>query len=84
MDNAADAKKADKTGVYKVTIDGTETHMRFKEGAFLPDGAEFRDEGDPIVSPLQERQAEIAKATEERAKGAAPENRAKPAAPEHK
>lgn len=76
MDSAADAKKADKTGVYKVTIDGVETHMRFKEGAVLPDGAKYRDAGKPIESPMQEQQESIRDAAEKRAKGAAPENRA--------
>jgi hypothetical protein len=90
MSDAADAKKADKAGVYKVTIDGVETHMRFKEGAILPEGAEYRDEGDPIESPLQQSQEKLKQAADERAKtaedqrakGPAPENRALGKAPE--
>jgi hypothetical protein len=87
MDNAADANKADKTGVYKVTDDrGNKTHMYFKEGAILPEGAEWRGERDEerYESPRQKERARIAGATEERAMSAAPENRAKTAAPEKK
>jgi hypothetical protein len=82
MAHADDRPKAEKTGVYTVTNEfGTVTHQRFKEGAILPDGAEFRDAGTPITSPLQEEQARIAAETEERSKGKAPENRARGAAP---
>jgi hypothetical protein len=84
MDHAADAQKAEKDGVYVVNVDGIESHMRFKKGAVLPVGATFRDEGEEIVSPLQEQQERIAEDTAKRAKGAAPENRAKSAAPESK
>jgi hypothetical protein len=78
MDNAADAKKADKTGVYVVTSPtGIVSHMRFKEGAILPDSAKWRDEGKPQEPSLVERQqAEIEANTEKRALKAAPENRA--------
>lgn len=85
MDNADDRPKAKKTGVYVVTnAEGTVSHQRFKEGAIIPDGAEFRDGGKPIESPLQDEQAKIAEETEKRSKGKAPENRAKGAAPETK
>ena len=85
MVDADDRTKADKTGVYIVTnAEGTVSHMRFKEGAFLPDGAEFRDEGAPIESPIQEEQAKIAEETKGRKKGPAPENRAMTSAPEQK
>jgi hypothetical protein len=83
MAHADDRKRADKTGVYVVTNEfGTVSHQRFKEGAILPDGAAFRDEGTAIESPLQEEQARIADETAKRSKGKAPENRAKGPAPE--
>ena len=86
MDNTDTRKKAEKTGIY-IVKDGysPESHMRFKEGDFLPDGAEWRDEGEEIEgSPRKAAREQLAKETEERAKGAAPENRAKGAAPESK
>jgi hypothetical protein len=97
MDNAADAKKADKTGVYVVTDDtGIETHAFYKEGAILPANATYRGERDEVTSPRQAERERIAGNTvqeqaetvedvaEERAKGPAPENRARAAAPEKK
>lgn len=78
MDNAPQSKKAEKTGVYVVKEGtGTETHMRFKEGDILPDGATFRDAGSEREPSLREQErARIAGATDERALSAAPENRA--------
>jgi hypothetical protein len=94
MDNAPDANKADKTGVYKVVDDsGTETHQYFKEGDFLPANAEWRGERDEdaVKSPRQAERERIAGMTEERAAAETeaepapqPEERARGAAPQNR
>jgi hypothetical protein len=77
MKQADDRPKAKKTGIYIVKEDsGTETHLRIKEGDFLPEGATWRDEGAEREPSLRERERA---AILERSKGAAPENRAKTA-----
>ena len=62
MDNAADANKADKTGVYVVTDDtGIETHAYYKEGAILPANATWRgerDEPEPYMCSQGQRNAQ--------------------------